>query len=149
VKLVIHGVPELREARLRLHPSRPDRGDRVIPLERDGDKLIVRLSSGDVEGMQEGQAARLKDLLNFKLTSREPLEAEFTGFEVSNVPKIQWVSAGAVEAEVLRPDGSRDQGLAEPEVSGLEPGEVVQFERYGFVRLEKVKPKVEAVFTHR
>jgi glutamyl-tRNA synthetase len=149
VKLVIHGVPELEEARLRLHPSRPDRGERVLPLERDGDKLIVRVASGDVADMRDGQVIRLKDLLNFKVVSREPLEAEFTGFEVSDVPKIQWVSANAVEAEVLRSDGSRDRGLAEPEVAGLESGEVVQFERYGFVRLEKVKPKVEAVFTHR
>lgn len=149
VRLVVRGVPELREAKLRLHPSRPERGKRALPLERDRDLLYVHVASDDLAGVREGEVVRLKDLLNFRLITREPPEAEFAGFEVADVPKIQWVSARAVEAEVLRPDGSREGGLAEPEVAKLKVGEIVQFERYGFVRVEAVEPKVSVVYAHR
>ncbi len=149
VKLVVRGVPEFEEARLRLHPSQPERGERVLSLERDGDLLRVHVTSDDVAGVREGEVVRLKDLLNFKLSSREPLEAEFAGFELRDVPKIQWVSAGAIEAGVMKPDGSREGGLAEPEVANLKVGEVIQFERYGFVRIDAVKPKLLAIYAHR
>ncbi|MEA1904592.1 MAG: glutamate--tRNA ligase [Candidatus Hadarchaeota archaeon] len=149
VKLAVRGVPELEEAKLRLHPSQLERGERVLPLERDDDLLYVRVSPDDVAKTREGDVLRLKDLLNFKLSSREPLEAEFAGFELRDVPKIQWISAGAIEVEVLRPDGSREGGLAEPEVANLKVGEVIQFERYGFARIDAIKPKLSAVYAHR
>jgi len=148
-RLSIKGVPRMSEVRLRLHPSHPERGDRIIPLQREDTGLVVWIASGDASTMRSGEIVRLKDFLNFKLISREPLEGKFAGFEVLNVPKVQWVSAGAVECEVLKPDGSRDQGLVEPGILKLCPGEVVQFERYGFVRIEKLKPSIMAVFAHR
>jgi len=76
-------------------------------------------------------------------------EADFRGLELIDVPKIQWVSAGAIEVEVIKPDNSRDKGLAEPAVAGLKVGDIEQFERYGFVRIDSVKPKFLAVYGHR
>jgi glutamyl-tRNA synthetase len=149
VKLVVRGVPELEEAKLRLHPSQPERGERVFPLKRDGDLLYVHVALDDAAKMREGDVVRLKDLLNFKLRLREPLEAEFAGFELKDVSKIQWVSADAIEVEVMKPDGSREEGLTEPEVANLKVGEVIQFERYGFVRIDAVKPKLLVIYAHR
>ena len=34
-------------------------------------------------------------------------------------------------------DGSIKEGLAEPEIQNLKEGEIIQFERFGFVRLNK------------
>jgi glutamyl-tRNA synthetase len=147
-KVLIKGVPEKEEAKIRLHPDKTERGDRVIPLERENDELTVWISGTDVEKTEEKDVIRLKDLLNFKLTSKNPLEAEFDSFGLMDVPKIQWISADPVETEVLKPDGEYDEGLAEPEVAKLEEGEVIQFERYGFVKIEEVGTKVKAVYTH-
>jgi len=150
VKLVVRGVPELREAHLRLHPSDLKRGKRAVPLLREGDILTVYLPKEDVSNMREGQIFRLKDLMNVELSSLgPPPEADFRGLELADVPKVQWVSAKTIEVEVIKPDNSREHGLAEPAVADLKVGEVVQFERYGFVRIDAVEPKLVAVYGHR
>jgi glutamyl-tRNA synthetase len=150
VKLIVRGVPELSEAHLRLHPSFPNRGERVVPLGRDGDVLTVHVAGEDAAGLREGQTFRLKDLLNVELKSRgPPLEGDFRGFELMDVPKIQWVSAGAVKVDVIKPDASRESGLAEPAVAKLGVGAIVQFERYGFVRIDALEPKLVAAYGHR
>jgi len=150
VKLVVRGVPELPEAHLRLHPSDPKRGKRAVPLLREGDILTVYLSKEDVSSMREGQIFRLKDLMNVELSSLgPPPKANFRGLELADVPKVQWVSAKAIEVEVIKPDNSRERGLAEPAVADLKVGDVVQFERYGFVRIDAVEPKLVAVYGHR
>ena len=59
------------------------------------------------------------------------------------VSVVQGCAAG-VAMQRLRPDGSLTDGIAEPVTAELE-GEVVQFERVGFVRLERGL----ALFLHR
>ena len=149
-ELRVLGAPELREASLRLHPSHPERGKRLVPLAREEGALRVWIPGPDSARMHEGQVFRLKDLMNVRLRSKAPpAKADFHSLPVMAVPKLQWVSADAVEAEILKPDNSREPGLAEPEVARLGVGEIVQFERYGFVRVEAVRPKVVAVYAHR
>jgi hypothetical protein len=41
------------------------------------------------------------------------------------------------------------QGYAEKAVGHLPDGEIVQFERVGFVRLEKQKKELVGIFTHK
>ena len=41
------------------------------------------------------------------------------------------------------------EGFAEPAVSQINSGEIVQFERFGFVRIEKEHDQIYAFFTHR
>ncbi len=53
-----------------------------------------------------------------------------------------------VDATVLKPDGSSDTGYVEPEVGELEEGEIIQFERYGFVRIDEAGEEVVAVYSH-
>ncbi|MEM2908095.1 MAG: glutamate--tRNA ligase [Candidatus Hadarchaeales archaeon] len=150
VRLLVHGVPGIDEARLRLHPSYPERGERVLPLLREGDVLTAYLAGEDASRLEVGTIFRLKDLMNVELKSKgPPLEGDFRGLELMDVPKLQWVSAGGVEVEVLMPDASLVRGLAEPSVAGLEVGEVVQFERFGFVRVDAVQPKISVVYGHR
>ena len=150
VRLLVRGAPELREARLRLHPSRPERGERILPISKEGDSLVFYLAREDASAMREGEIFRLKDLMNVRLSSKgDPLEAEFQGLELADVSKVQWVSASAVEVEVIKPDNSREFGLAEPAVAGLKVDEILQLERFGFVRIDAVRPKLVAVYGHR
>ncbi len=150
VKLLVHKAPSLKEACLRLHPSRPESGERILPLKREGDALVFHVSNEDVAALEEDQMFRLKDLMNVKLTAKgRALEAEFHSLEVAEGPKIHWVSGGAVKLEVIKPDNTTEHGLAEPAVAGLQPGSIVQFERYGFIRIDAVRPKLIAVYGHR
>ncbi|MFB0500497.1 MAG: glutamate--tRNA ligase [Candidatus Hadarchaeaceae archaeon] len=150
VKVLVHKTPDLKQVRLRLHPGHPEHGERILPLAREGDALVFYLAGEDTTVLQEGQIFRLKDLMNVTLSSKgKVLEAEFQGLELADVPKIQWVSAGAVEVEVIKPDNSREFGLAEPAVAGLKVDTILQFERYGFVRVDAVRPKLVAAYAHR
>jgi glutamyl-tRNA synthetase len=149
VKLLVKNPPKIQEAKLRLHPSHPERGERSLRLLYEGDSLVVHVSKADAVDIGVGQIVRLKDLMNIQITSHKPFEAKFHSRELAEVPKIQWVSADAIEVEVLKPDASREVGLAEAAVANLSEGEIVQFERYGFVRLDTKTPKLVFVYGHR
>ena len=47
------------------------------------------------------------------------------------------------------PDGSNVEGLVETSCKKLKPSEIVQFERFGFVRIEKINLKLIAYFSHK
>ena len=149
VKLIVKGAPKMREVHVRLHPSHPERSERVLPLFYEGDSLVVYISGEDAASLREGQVIRLKDFMNVQIKSRKPLEADFHSRELTEGPKIQWVSAGAVEADVIKPDGSHEVGLAEPAVADLFVGDILQFERYGFARVDAKSPKFVVSYAHR
>ncbi len=147
-RLLIHNVPDESEVEIRLHPDDPDRGDRTIPLEMENGSLAVWIAESDLKEMKEGDIIRLKDFLNFKLISSDSLEGEYDSFELKDVPKIQWISKNPVDVKILKPDGSKETGYGEPEVANLSEGDIIQFERYGFVRIETTKPVVKATYAH-
>lgn len=123
-----------------LHPDHPERGSRRIEVEEDP---CLLLSSGDVGGLSEGDRVRLKDLYNVEVTSTSPLEGRFMGDDLSiledGVPIIQWVPRKSPGAVVLKPDGE-DPGNLEEGAAKLDEGSVIQFERYGFCRLDSEEP---------
>ena len=87
---------------------------------------------------------RLKDLCNIKLGEK----STFTSEEVKAVPKIQWVPSKYVSVRVIMP-GREIKGYGENNIIKAKVGDVAQFERFGFVRIEKIsKNNVIAIFTH-
>jgi len=65
---------------------------------------------------------------------------------------VHWlpVSSDLVRVRVLMDDGEYISGLAEAGVKKLKVGDLIQFERFGFVRLDKKgKEKLEFIFTHK
>jgi glutamyl-tRNA synthetase len=143
VELQVKGVPEVREARIRLHPSFRERGERRIPVDwRDG-VVRVWIPAKDAGTLKPGEVFRLMGLMNVRMVAGG--EGEFAGFEVAPVPKIQWVSEPSLEVTVLKPEGV-ERGRAEPALLE-EKSAMVQFERYGFVKIEGLHP-VLAVYAH-
>jgi len=149
VKLLVNRAPKMRDVQVRLHPSHPERGERALPLLYEGDSLVVYISGEDAASLRRGQVIRLKDFMNVQIKSSKPLEADFHSRELAEGPKIQWVSAGAVKVETIKPDGSREVGLAEPDVTNLSIGDVLQFERYGFARVDAKSPKFVVAYAQR
>jgi len=64
---------------------------------------------------------------------------------------IHWlpVSKDLVKVKVLMDDGKFVNGVAESGVKKLKVGDLVQFERFGFCRLDKKGKELEFIFTHR
>jgi len=143
VEFRVKGVPEIREVKIRLHPSFKEKGERTVPIDwRDG-TVRVKIPARDLRELTVGETFRLMGLMNVKMTGER--EGEFAGFEVTSVPKIQWVSEPSLEANVLKPEGV-ETGEVEPAILG-EKNSIVQFERYGFVKIENLHP-LTAVFAH-
>ncbi len=147
VRLIVEGAPD-KVATIPFHP-----------LEKLGERRIKTsgqflVPSSDVSGMKEGQVFRLMELYNVRLVSKG-LDGSATGTYagdelVQDTRKLQWVTPdGSEGVEVMEPsvlyreDGTFNAesmnvrlGLAESAFGTVQPGGIVQFPRYGFVRLD-------------
>ena len=144
IPLEVEGAPK-RRAEIPFHPQN-DLGGRTI--ETAGEFFVP---SGDIEGVATGATFRLMDLYNVELVSKgtEP-RARFAGDEVlPSTRKFQWVTKDHSVVEVTVPgelflggDVYNEQslrvvrGYAEGAVAGLAQGDIVQFPRFGFCRLD-------------
>jgi glutamyl-tRNA synthetase len=96
------------------------------------------------------------ELFNVKVASKgkDEIIAEFhsEGYEEArrlNLSLIHWLPEdGGVPCEVMMPDGSVIRGLAEEGLRRVSVDQVVQFERFGFVRIDWTDGKVRTVFAH-
>ncbi len=145
VRYDIDGIKTIR-GEAPLHPNHPERGMRHYEL--SGSNTVFLSAADSVEFTDTGRI-RLKGLCNIK----SGLPAVYDGNDVSilkeGVHAVQWVSRDSIRTEVLMPDGTVAEGLTEDAVL-KEKSDTIQFERFGFVKLEDVSPTlVKAVYTHR
>ncbi|RLG19062.1 glutamate--tRNA ligase [Candidatus Micrarchaeota archaeon] len=155
VKLVVKNAL-VREVELKSHPTNEKLGTRKLAASDE-----FHLAELDADDLKAGEVFRLKDLINVRLEKKSKglLEGTIAGEEPMPKRKVQWVSKGALKASVLVPgdllvDGEYnekslqvDKGLVEPSAKGLEQGAIVQFERYGFCKLDD-KSKMQFIFTN-
>jgi glutamyl-tRNA synthetase len=146
VPLEIEGeVPEVATAPF--HPTL-DLGLREIPA---GPRVLI--SADDLPDLKEGGKLRLKDLCNLEFIATDPLRARVIGTDPHQAKEmklriIHWAPPDGVPVRVMRPDGV-DAGIGEVGIRE-DDGKVVQFERYGFVRIDSVSEDgVVAYFAHR
>jgi len=157
IKLAVSGSPILAVS-LRNHPEK-DLGRREVHV--DGNFYIAK---GDLEGLKRGDIIRLKDLYNIVIeeVGSEIVHASFLSRElIEGIPKVQWVTNDNIAIDILVPGPlfigesfnekslSKVSGLAESSVSNLSIGEIVQFERFGFCRLDEKFERPTFIFIHR
>jgi len=141
IEIKIESSPSIKKVRVHLHPDFPKRGYRTIPTNTN--KIFV--SKGDFDRFK-GEEVRLIGLFNVRLDKK----AQFMSKEVKmETPKIHWVSDKNVKVRILMPDGKIKEGLAEPEIKKLKVGSRIQFQRFSFCILDKVKPGFLFYFTHK
>jgi glutamyl-tRNA synthetase len=151
VKLHIKDAPALT-VKLRMHPDF-DYGFREISTGK-----TFYIPHADVQ-----DEFRLKDLFNVEIVERDgELVGKFAGKKLrKELEKIQWVTDDHVETTVLVPhelfkNGEYDPeslervtGVAEKAVKQLPVGEIIQFERFGFCRIDNAGKPLLACFAHR
>ena len=142
----IAGAPECISRPL-LHPGNPERGCRELRF--SGQAL---LPGDEIRG---ASYIRLKDLFNVTIRwrGRTP-HLTYAGDALEDArsakaPIIQWLPpGGSIPCILHRPDGDTE-GFCELPVRA-EVGNVVQFERVGFARIDEVREEaVTAYFAHR
>ncbi|MBU0466813.1 MAG: glutamate--tRNA ligase [Nanoarchaeota archaeon] len=117
-----------KEVKIPLHPDAHKRGMRKL---KTGDEFYI------VDKLEKGKNYRLMHLFNFK-------DKEFVSEEIDeslNAKMIHWlpVSKKLTKVKVLMEDGKEIKGFGERDLKNVKVGEIVQFERFGFVRLDSVK----------
>lgn len=155
IPMYIEGYGEEFVAEIPLHPDHPERGVRRLKFKP---KKPVYVSKDDMNLLKPGNFVRLKDLFNVEIVevSEEGIKARFHSidYEVARENRwrmIHWVTEGK-PCEVLVPQGDElitRKGLLEADAD-VKVDDIVQFERFGFVRIDEVTPeKVVAIFAHK
>jgi glutamyl-tRNA synthetase len=159
VKLVVKGVPKVFHARLPLHPDQPQRGHReyTVAPKSDDNAVSVWMTKKDADVAEAGVMVRLMELFNVEIMGRtaDGLEASFTSEAYmdardAKAKLIQWILVDeSVPCRVVMSDASVNVGVAESGCKRLKPDDVVQFERFGFVRIDEAAPKLAAYYAHK
>ncbi|HEY3274001.1 MAG TPA: glutamate--tRNA ligase [Methanocella sp.] len=134
-------------AKAPLHPQDLKRGYRELPVAADPEILLAR---PDTTSLKPGDMVRLKDLYNVRITGVEPLCGEYAGNDIAVIRQgakiVHWAPLDGVSTRVIGPEGEY-LGVAEPGIKD-ELNNVVQFERFAFVRIDTVNGVVLAYYTH-
>jgi len=157
IRLDVEDIPQVFSARIPLHPDQPERGFRRFEIEPKEGKASLWVSSDDLKFFQRGAKIRLMELFNFevKRVGEKMVEAVFhsRSYEEARrlgAPLIHWIPMGTgLPCEVVMPDASVARGVAEDACKKLRPNEIIQFERFGFVRVDSLNKRLIAYFAHR
>jgi glutamyl-tRNA synthetase len=159
VQLTVKNVPKTFTAKLRLHPDHPQWGFRkyTIAPKRDDNSVALWISKNDVDAFKVGKPIRFMGLFNIRIervNSYSP-EASFISepyqeARKTGAPLIHWIPIGAdMPCKVVMPDATIAEGIAESACRGLEANDSIQFERFGFVRIDEINTKLTAYYSHR
>jgi glutamyl-tRNA synthetase len=144
VKIKIEGAEE-RTIELGKHPTK-DLGKRVFKV---GSEFIIE--EEDYKQLQDGKIYRLMDCLNFKKQKNKLI---FYSLSYKEFPKgaliMHWLpeSKDNLKTTILMDDGSEIEGIAESHLKELKEGDIVQFQRFGFCRLDS-EEKMYFIFSHK
>jgi glutamyl-tRNA synthetase len=156
VAIRVSGTEEVYVARLMRHPDHPDWGTRDYEVRLEEGSVSFVISRDDLSKLNHGGIDRLMGLFNIEVMEKslDGVEARYhsKGYQEAreaDAPFIHWLQSGVgIQAKVVMPDASSAEGLAEPGCEDLRADDMIQFERFGFVRVESVSPFV-AFYSHR
>lgn len=135
VKIEIEGAPP-REIELDLHPEFK-KGGRKFSTENS-----FYLSIEDFIKIKDKEFVRLMDCINF-VKEKNKLKFVSTDYETykdKGDTIIHWLPAKGklIKTKIMMPDGTVKDGLSEEGIKELKIGAIIQFERFGFVRLDEI-----------
>jgi glutamyl-tRNA synthetase len=125
---------------IRRHPDFADRGVREILV----NPKEIYVEKEDFEKLK-GSNVGLIGMFTIKLDE----VSKFISEEIpQEIPKIHWVSAPNVNIIIVMPNGKEKEAIAEEGIKELKEGDIVQFYRIGFCRLDD-KKTFTFYFAHR
>ncbi len=155
--LTVENLPRTFESKIPYHVEKPELGFHTVSVAPNNGSIRLAISKDDQDLFENGQVIRLMGLFNILITSADinKLRANYHSLETSEAKRegaaiIQWVKTNeAVPVEILMPDATRRIGLGERDCKALHPAEIVQFLRFGFVRVDDVDRGIQCFYSHR
>jgi len=150
-KIFIENAP-YQKIILKMHPDDDSLGERELEVEKD-----FLIANKDLLEFKEGLLYRLMDCLNFRKQGNMFVfdSQDYETFKNNGQKIMHWLPAyGNVDIEILMDDASIINGVAEHNIKHLKVGEIIQFERFGFCRLDEIhkehgKEIYKFWFTHK
>lgn len=130
VELEIKNMPKIKDVELNIHPDKKEK--RKLKVGK------IFISKEDFDNFK-GKEVRLLHLFNIKIDNKG--KCEFTSLDNKDIPKIQWVSEG-LKVKILMDNAKWINGLADSGISGIKVGDIIQFERNFFCKLDKINKDV-------
>jgi len=156
IEITVKNIPHTFQAKPHLHPDYPERGFRQFEIKTEKGKALFWFSSQDMNLMEKGRKIRLMGLFNIQIEkSGKRVEATFHSESHEeakrlDAPLIHWLPLDTgILCEVVMPDASIAKGVAEESCKKLKPNMIVQFERFGFVRIDNLDERLTCYFAHR
>ncbi|MEM3626847.1 MAG: glutamate--tRNA ligase [Candidatus Bathyarchaeia archaeon] len=159
IELTVKNIPNMFAVKLHLHPDHPERGFREYIIKPKGENNSANfwVTKKDLDISRSGSLIRLMELFNVKIekVSAYSVEALFVSesyeeAKAAKAPLIHWVPVGEdMPCQVMMPDATLAEGIAESFCKKLKANSIIQFERFGFVRIDKVDAKLMAYYTHK
>lgn len=159
ISIKVQNVPKIFSINLKLHPQKSNVSSRTYTIIPKGDKEIVSLwiDKKDIENSSKGDTFRLMELFNIKLhgIKDDEIEASYISESYKEARKIKskfihWVVKGdEIPCIVNMPDAQIKKGLAESACRKLKPNSIIQFERFGFVRVHENDEELVTYYSHK
>jgi len=142
---------------LPLQPDKPELHREYFINPEENNQLSFWIPKKDVEVMEPEKVFRLMELFNIKIEGKtdNSVTAKFVSESYEDVRKIkvqliQWIPKFTeFPTQVVMPDASVNEGFAEAYCKKLKPDAIIQFERFGFVRINEVGEKLIAYYAHK
>jgi glutamyl-tRNA synthetase len=151
--IVVNGSPSI-EVHAPRHPDYPERGSRILLIEAKKGRSKIYIPRDDAERMKVGDLIRLMEAYNIVIEEKDDvIKARYHSRPLEEARRrsaqlVQWVSDENIEVEVIGPNGTI-RGLGEIGLRKLRAGDIVQFERFGFVRIDSLGKEIKAFFAHK
>ncbi len=149
IKLIVRGIPkDFKSERLK-HPDNLEHGKILYKINKDEKTFYV--DRHDFLNAKQGDVIRLMDLMNIKIdVVGDEIVAEFESKDYKpGIKIIHWVfEKENVAVEVLMADASTVNGLGEKAIENLKEGDIIQFIRFGYARLDKKGKTLKFRYTH-
>ena len=110
------------------------------------------ITKDDFDSLKDKKLYRLMDCLNFTKKGKDFVfdSAEYEKYKDKGEKIMHWLPDDGknIEVSVLMPDNKKIKGFAEESIKEMGEGDICQFERFGFVRLDS-KKNMEFWFGHK
>jgi len=149
VKIKVKNIPKI-DVEVNLHPEK-NMGKKKYRLEEEETFYLPR---EDMNNKEEGDKLRLKGAFSIEVTEKNDgyIESEFSSVDLKEdvTDIIQWVTGDYKLVEVTHDNGEVERGYGEKHLEKVEKEEIIQFERYGFVKInEKDEKKIKVSYAHK